>query len=200
MATLTTEGQQHTCDAGVQMDRTIGPRTMATVGGVVLLGGLVVILYGILRNDLARSLGGACLAITALTLIALVIIHRWIVDTQAERLALAESRQQADAERTRYFALEAALENERGRFARDMAAERAALGVRLKVECDALQAEFEEQRAALVCETMEATALLMHSGKFTAGPPTAGNLIQFPDQQREQAEERSREWHGVVGP
>jgi hypothetical protein len=182
------------------MDLNIGPRTTAAAGAAVLLGGLSIVLYGILRNDLARSVGGGCVAIAALALIALVIIRRWIVDTQAERLVLSEARRKADAEGVRYFALEAALENERGRLTRDMAAERAALVVRMKAERDALETEFEERRAAIIVQTMEDIVLMMRSGKFAPEASAPGNLIQFPDQQRERTEERSRERHGVSGP
>ncbi len=75
-----------------------------------MLGGLSVVLYGIVHDDLARALGGGCLTIAALAIVALVLIRQWIVDTSAERHALIKAQAQAQGEYSRYIALEAALE------------------------------------------------------------------------------------------
>ncbi|KAF2774688.1 DUF3147 family protein [Streptomyces sp. OM5714] len=179
------------------MDLAEGTRTTAVAAAVTLLGGLAVIVYGIIRHNLAWSLGGACLTMPVLTLIALVVVRRWIVDTRQERIALSIAQRHAEGQRTRYIALEAALENEHGRLVRDMAAERAQMAARLQAERDAMEAEFEERKATLICETMEATVRMFRGGKFAPETPAKGNLIRFPE--KLPAQERSRE-HGVVGP
>jgi hypothetical protein len=169
-----------------------------------MLGGLPILLYGIWRDDTARSIGGACLVVTALILVALVLIRRWIVDTSNERRALADEQRQASEAHHRYIASQAALENEQARLNRDMATERHRIAAQLIAEREAMRDEFEEQKAALVAETMEVTVRMFHNGKLAPeDAPRKNNLIQFPKELPTQApsrqRERSRE-HGVVGP
>ncbi|WP_123973694.1 hypothetical protein [Streptomyces sp. Ag109_O5-1] len=164
----------------------------------MLAGGLAVLLHGILRSDIAHALGGGCLTITAVLLLGIVAIRRWILNTSDERRALAAAERAAVAERSRYFAGQAAQVNERSRLSQDVAAARARLTERLKVERVALEAEFEEKRAALIAETMEATVLMIRDRKLAPDTP-AGNLIPFPQPQPGQRRERSRE-HGSVHP
>lgn len=169
-----------------------------------MLGGLPALLYGILHDDTARSIGGACLIMTALILTSLVAIRRWIVDTSEERRALADAQREARDEHHRYIASQAALENEQARLNRDMAIERQRIAAQLIAEREALRDEFEERKAALVAETMEATFLMIKGGKFAPEEePRQNNLIQFPEKLPTQgpapSRERSRE-HGVVGP
>jgi hypothetical protein len=186
------------------MGLTSGSRATIVVAAAAMLGGLPVLLYGIWRDDTARSLGGACLVMAALILISLVLIHRWITDTRDERRVLAAAQRQAIDERTRYIAAQAALENEQARLNRDMAAERHRIAAQLIAEREAMRDEFEEQRAALVAQTMEATVMMIRGGKFAPDDtPQGGTLIKFPRDLPQQtpapARERSRE-HGVVGP
>lgn len=185
----------------MRMDLTAGTRATAGAGAAVLAGGILVILYGVIRNDLARALGGACLSITALTLIALVVIRKWVTDTSDERRILAAAQREAQGERSRFIALRAGLENEQCRLARDMAAERAALTTRLAAEREAMADEFEERRAAYASETAEVFALMVHGGRFAPATSPTGKVIHFPSQQPEQQVEhvRSRE-QGVVSP
>ena len=183
------------------MESRRGTQAMAATAGTALVAGLAVVLYGTLRDDLARALGGTCVTLTALTVIALVLIRRWIVDTSEERRILAAAQREAERERSRYFAAQAALENEQGRLTRDRATERLADAARLKVERDAIAADFENRRGALIAETMEATMRMVRGGKLAPDAPASGTLIPFPHQQahRQAERERSRE-HGVVGP
>lgn len=182
-----------------------GARATTAVCVAVLLVGLSVLVYGIIRNDLARSFGGACLTVPALTVLALLVIRRWVVDASSERLALAEAQREAEAEQSRYLAARAALENEQGRLTRDMTAERIALAARLKAERDQLQTEFDARRGELMAEAMEVTMRMVRGGKLAPAQPPSDNLIRFPGQfpvqqdapQPERA--RSRE-HGVGGP
>ncbi|MDL5205064.1 hypothetical protein [Streptomyces sp. ALI-76-A] len=174
---------------------------MAGAAGTAVVGGLSVVVYGTIVDDLPRTLGGTCLTLTALTLLALILIRNWIVDTRDERRILAAAQRETVAERSRYFAAQAALENEQGRLNRDMAAERAGLAARLQAEREALAAEFEERRATVIAETMEATFRMFHDGKFAPGVPEQSKVIQLREhqQQRHPERERSRE-HGVVRP
>jgi hypothetical protein len=157
-----------------------------------MFGGATITLYGVVRRDPTLSLGGACLTMIALTLIALFFIHRWFTNTNEERRVLAERTRAADDERNRYVSLKAALENEQGRLSRDMAAERAALAVRLATEREAQRVEFEELRASLIAETMEATVRMFHNGKFAPEVQKIGNLIPFPEQQHDRLPARAR--------
>lgn len=179
------------------MNLTGGTRATATAAGTVLLGGLALTLYGIIRDDFTPALGGTCLTVTALTVTTLVIIRRWIIDTSNERRALAEAERRAQDEYATYIALKAALLNEQGRLRQDISAEAAALTERLAVERRQTEAEFEERRAALISETMEATVLMIRGNKFAPTACGTGKLIPFPKQEphRQQARE-----HGVVGP
>lgn len=139
---------------------------------------------------------------TALILTSLVLIRRWIVDTSEERRTLAEAQREAQAEKSRYIAAQAALENEQGRLNRDMATEQQRIAGQLIAERKAMFAEFEERKAALIAETMEATFRMFHNGKFAPEETSRQcNLIQFPGQQPEPLPERERSrGHGVVGP
>jgi hypothetical protein len=181
------------------MEATGGARTMTGAAATVVAAGLAVVLYGIAYRDTARAMGGTCLTLTALTALALVIIRRWIVDTSDERHILQAAQREAQNERTRYIAAQAALENEQGRLTRDMAAERQRLAGRLKVERDALADEFEERRAALIAETMEATIAMIQDGKREPADPVQNKVIQLRQRPAQPERERSRE-HGVVGP
>lgn len=178
------------------MDFMGGTRATATAAGTILLGGLSTILYGIIRDDLARAVGGAFLTVIALTFIALVVIRRWIVDTSNERLALAAATTKAQDERTRYMALKAALENEQGRLRQDVLAELAAINERLAVEGRKMDDDFEERRNDLISKTMEATVRMFHNGKFAPEAP-CGSVIPFPQQEPHRQRERE---HGAVSP
>lgn len=176
-----------------------GTRNTAAVGAAVTLGGLATVIHGIIHNNPAHSAGGGFLALAGLTVIALVVIRLWVTDTRDERRTLAAAQREAQGRKDTYLAAKAALENERGRLSRDMAAERASLDARLRAEREAVAADFEERRAALIAETMEATLLMVHNGTLT--PPPSATLIPFPRQQAEPQPERGRSReHGVVGP
>lgn len=158
-----------------------------------MAAGMAVVLYGVAQNDLARSLGGACLTMTALTLIALVSIRKWTTDTRAERARLADATREADTERSRSFAARAAMEVERERMGRDVASEREQLEARLKTERAAMRKELEEERARIVSETLEA-AFRMIPG-LVAEQKADGTVIGFPTQ-GQLARPRAEESHG----
>lgn len=184
------------------MERTSGEiKTTAAAAALVVAAGLAAILYGLVYDDLPRSIAGLGLTIVGLTVIVLIVIRRWVTDTRAERQLLAAAQREAHNQKSVYVAAQAALENEQGRLNRDMAAERLALSARLKSERDALARDFAEQRATVIAETMEATFHMFRGGKFAPTQTVTGNLIEFPRQHPERQEERARSReHGVVGP
>jgi hypothetical protein len=185
------------------MDLTGGTKATAIAGAAVLLSGLSVILYGIVRGDVSQAVSGACLTMPALTLIALVMVRRWVTDTKDERAILAASQREAQAERARYLAAQGALDGEMSRLRQDMAAERAALKEQLKVERKAMEDEFARARGELAAEAMNIAVSWVVDGKLRPPEQQRDNLIRFPHQTQQpesRAEPaRSRE-HGVVGP
>lgn len=183
------------------MDLTSGTRTMASIAAGVMLGGIGLTLHGVWRDQPAHSLAGVVLSMIALTVIILTVVHHWVTDTSTERTALAAAQREAQAERARAFAAQAALENEQGRLYRDLAAECAKNRARLEVDRAIMQQEFEDARSQLAADAMEILASWVEDGKVCPPEPGTGNLIPFPKQQPAPApqRERSRE-HGVVAP
>lgn len=182
---------------GVCMDLTGGTRATATTAGTILLGGLTLTLYGSIRDNVAHSVSGTCFTIVAITVIALLIIRRWVVDTSDERRRLAEAERRAQDEYASYIALKAALEVEQGRLRQDISAEHAALNERLAVERAAMQEEFELARTELSNEAMRIAFSWVKGGKVRPPERARTNLIPFPQQDPQQ--ERARE-HEVVHP
>lgn len=183
------------------MDLPAGTRATAVTAAVALTTGLAAILYGVVRNETARALGGVALITIALTLIALVAIRRWVTDTRDEQRQLAQATREAQDERAKYIAAQAALENERQRLMRDAAADRARNTAALRAEREAMRQEFEEERAKLVCETLE-TAVQLVRGMVDQEPKQQSDVvIQFPTQEPDHSPERERSrGHNVVGP
>jgi hypothetical protein len=175
------------------MDHTTRTRTTAVAGGTALAAGAAVILHGVIQQDLPRSLAGACLLLVSLTFVALALLHRWITDTSDQRRTMTEAQSQAEAERARYFALEAALEGEHARLSRDLAAKEARLAAQVEAERRALEAAFEARRAELICETTDAVVKMFHDGKLAPAPSAAGNVIRFPAQQPDHSRTREQE-------
>jgi hypothetical protein len=183
------------------MEWTSGTRATAGAGALAMAAGIALTSRGVLLSDLDNAVAGTCLTLVSLTAIALACLRRWIVDTREEQRVLAAAQREAERERSRYFAAQAALENEMGRLNRDMAAERQRIAAQLLQEREAMRIEFEEKRAEVITETVEATVLMFRNGKFAPETAATGQLIRFPRQEPTAApqRERSRE-HGIVGP
>jgi hypothetical protein len=164
-----------------------------------LLAGLITVLHGTYRGDLGHTVGGTCLTLIALTSLALVFIRKWVIDTNDERRILAAAQRSAEAERARYFAAQAALENEQGRLRQDITAERQANAVRLKTEREALANEFEAKRGELAAEAMEVAVRLVCGKKLDPRQVATAKLIQFPQNLPHQQHDRARE-RGEVAP
>lgn len=172
-----------------------GTAIAAVTVATALCGGITLTLTGIAHNQVPHSLGGVGTIMIALTAAVLLVIRRWVTDTRNERSVLAATQRETQAERTRYIAAQAALENERTRMRRDLDAEHVALVERARVEREVLDDEFEERRGELINQTMEATVRMFHNGKFAPDTRRGATLIQFPQPQQNRSQE-----HGVVGP
>ncbi|MGW2209966.1 hypothetical protein [Streptomyces sp. NPDC001781] len=166
------------------MSLTSSGRVPAVVGPVLLAIGLGASGYGSVRDDLAMSLGGLSAVFAAMSLIALIRVRAWIINTSRERAELASARQAAEREQRRYFALQAALEGEQSRLTKDVAAERAANTARLAAEREAMEAEFEERRLQVQKDAFRCGVEMERSGALKPEPtaPAAANLIPFPKQ------------------
>ena len=175
---------------------TYGRRVSATTAWTTAAIGATVIVYGVLKEDIPSSIGGAALPVPAVLAIALTSIRRWIADTSLERRGLAAATQELSTERAKYFAAKATLQTERQRILRDAAASRASAAAALKVEREAMHDAFEDQRAELVCRTIEATVKAIRSGTFDVSTPAPakGVVTQlFPQQQPEPERARERD-------
>ncbi|MFW3473594.1 hypothetical protein ACN24M_20235 [Streptomyces microflavus] len=176
-------------------------QSRATAAGAALItsAGLTIVLYGIITKDLTRTVGGAIFTMTALTLIALVLIRRWITTTSDDRARLGDAVREADAERMRYVAAQAAGEVERARLRRDATAERQQLTARLAAERAVMIAQFEDQRAELVCKTMETTVQLYRAGHFDPGAPAPyAQVISLPNFTHQRADAAQPRGRGVT--
>lgn len=158
-------------------------RGIAAGAAVILTAGLGTVAVGILRSDPAKAAGGACLTVTAITLVALCIIRRWLTDTADERGRLADATAAANEERTRYVACLAAVEAERARVRRDAGIEATRQRAQLDAERDSMRDEFEAQRHELVIDTFQ-TAVLMERAGLLIEPPTASVTHLFPHRGR----------------
>ncbi|MFE2353411.1 hypothetical protein [Streptomyces parvulus] len=162
-----------------------------------------MIIHSTARDNVAGSIGGACLVMVGLTLAILIFVRRWVCDTRDERRILAATQREAQAERTRYIAAQAGLTNESTRLNREIAAERTRILTTLKVEREAMAADFDNTRAKELAEAFQTGAEMERAGVFKhRQQPPRGNLLTFPKKQPaapEPERERSRE-HGVVGP
>ena len=172
---------------------------IATAGGI-LTAGSTVIIRSASTDNVAGSIGGACLVMAGLTLIILIFVRRWVCETGAERQSLGHAQRDAQDERSRYIALKAALEGEHARLTRDMAAERAGVAATLRAERAKMTAEYRENRAKELSEAFQTGVEMERAGMLKRRQLQRGNLLKFPGPQAEMPDQaRSRE-HGVVGP
>lgn len=183
------------------MGVTAGNKAATATTAGILIAGFAVIIRNTAHDNVAGAIGGACLVMVGLSAVILVMVRHWVMNTGEERRILAAAQREAQAERSRYFAAQAALENEQGRLNRDMAAERARMTATLTAERAKMRAEFEEERTQLVTDAFRTGVEMERAGDLKPQTPVRGNLIPFPEKQpgRVPQQERSRE-HGSVGP
>ncbi|MER5559638.1 hypothetical protein ABT071_13635 [Streptomyces sp. NPDC002506] len=171
------------------MHHTVSVRSASITAVASLVTGLGIAVYGTLNDDLPRTLAGSCLLMIALLLSALLSIRKWIIEAQSERDALARARRDADDERLRYLAAQAAVEMERQRIERDAAMEREQGIVHIKAVKAAMEEQFEEQKAQLICQSLETAYDLYVRGLANSHQEPAGHAkviaMPAPTRQRE---------------
>ena len=184
------------------MEFTASSKAAAATAAGILIVGFAVIIRSASNDDVAGSIGGACLVMAGLTAVILVLVRHWIRNTAEERRILGAAQREAQAERSRYFAAQAALENEMGRLNRDMAAERHRIATTLVAERAQMNREFKERHAVSVAEAFRTGVEMERAGMLKPDQPVVpANLIEFPRQHPDRQEERARSReHGVVGP
>jgi len=181
------------------MDQTAAGTRAAAVGAALITSaGLSTVVYGIITENLERTVGGAIFTMTALTLIALVLIRRWITSAATERQRHDDAVRAADTERMRYVAAQAALEVERGRLRKDIASEHTRMSAALEAERTTMRNQFEEERATLVCKTIETTFLMFRDGKFAPSEHDYGKIIGFPSPAHQRAAEEPARGRGAT--
>lgn len=138
--------------------------TAALAAGAVLALGAAVVAWGIAGDDLARSIGGGCITLTAGTLLALAKIRVWTTDTRVERQRLADLQRAATDERTRLVAAQGALEQERSRLLRDASAAEQAAAARLVAAKAAMEEKLEEERSQMAVDSLDVAYKLIKAG------------------------------------
>lgn len=184
------------------MSPTVNTRTTTAAGVTLVVAGLALCADGVIRDKGTDALAGAALTFTALTVVALSLIHRWMTDTRAERCRLARDEERALEERATFFALKAHNEAEMTRMHRDVIAERARNAAALAAERAEMYAQVEKDRLQIETRAFQTGVLFERAGMLEPeAAPKATNLIPFPKPApaAEPQQERSRE-HGVVGP
>lgn len=180
------------------MDQTAGSRAAAAGAALIPSAGLSTVVYGIVTENLERTVGGAIFTMTALTLIALVLIRRWITNAATERQRHDDAVRAADTERMRYVAAQAALEVERGRYRRDIASEHQRMTATLEAKRAALCERFEEERNKLICDTVESTVELVRDGLLNPTTHQYGQIIGFPSPAHQRAAEEPTRGRGAT--
>jgi hypothetical protein len=178
---------------------TASSKTATAQATGVLIAGFAATAYSALHHQVAGSITGACLVISALTWVSLIRIKRWVTNTSNERRTLADATRAADQERNRYVAAQAAAEIEHSRRQQDLAAERASIEARLTAERAKMRKDFEDERAQIMRDAFRTGVEMERAGMLKPDAPQLGNLIQFPTDLPKQQREQARE-HGVVQP
>jgi hypothetical protein len=175
-------GNQVTATTGGKRNAT---GAAATAAAVILTAGFSIIVTGIVQDDPAKAVCGACVAITALTCVALLIDRRCITDTTAERARLADATREAREERVRYVANLSALDAERTRVRRDAAAAASRQRAQLNAERERMLDEFERERERITCEAFQTGVLMERSGILTEPEPApVAHLYPLPQRER----------------
>lgn len=143
-----------------------------------------IVAYGIVDSNIPASTGGGLVAIAAAAMMGLAKMRAWAVDTSAERRQLAEERQQAINEQTRYVAAQGAQDDEFSRRLRDLEGERARGQMQLTAAKAALDEEYQNRRDALIIEGMEIGIRLYLKGLLDApSDASEAKIMPFPAQQ-----------------
>lgn len=183
------------------MSLTAGTKFATTIVTGILVAGFVVIFRSTAQDNVTGGIGGACLVMMSLVGLLLIFLRHWVTNTNEERRTLRTAQREAQAERVRYVALQAANESEHGRVLRDVAATRATVKATLETERRQMQAEFDGTRATELAKAFQTGVEMERSGALCRDKQQRGNLIRFPDQTAAPTGDHSRpREHGSVGP
>lgn len=151
---------------------------MMASGLALLAIGMSLICVGVARGSFGHSVSGTAVTMISLFVIALHRVHRWIRDTARERTDLADARKDAEAQERKYFALQAAIENEGVRMRRDMNSERHAIAMTLAKERRVMEEQFEQRRLELTQKAFREGVMMERDGHLR--PEKIAALLQFP--------------------
>ncbi|MCB5168059.1 hypothetical protein LG634_24930 [Streptomyces bambusae] len=160
-------------------------RAAAAAAGAVMTFSAGIVTYGIIDSNLPAATGGGLIALAAAGMMGLSKARTWAVDTSTERRALAEAKQRAEDEHTKYIALGAAQAEEHRRRLRDLEGDRAAGRAEVAALKRALDDRYEAGREQLIVESMETGVRLYLAGLLKAPTATtapAQVLPLFPPQ------------------
>jgi hypothetical protein len=170
-------------------------RRSYVVASVFVLTGSGLVGAGIVGDSLPEVVAGVSLAFSGQLIACMHILRKWITNTAVDRQRYNDAAVRLDEESAKYAAGQRALEEERGRCRRDRIAAARRMDEHLRAEQAALDAQFEEQRNALVSHTFEVAYRMFKNGGMDAAPTRNSVVVQFPTQpaDQERARERSRD-------
>lgn len=171
-------------------------RNRITSAAAVFLAGAFLLTYGAANEHLPHTLAGATTTLVGVISGSMILVHRWVTATSAERRALLDARLRADDERARYLAAQYALAKEKDRLRRDAIAASRRVDVELQRQRDVLRQQFADQRTDLICETIESTYRMIKDGKLLDPPARSAArgraVIPFPEQPADRERTRGR--------
>lgn len=154
-------------------------RTPKVVAALVGSAGLIVVGRAIRIDNGALAAGGAVVVVVAMTVLALICIHGWVVTTAAARARWHTAADKLESERREYVAFQASVQAERDRVRGELAAGRKALDERGRIERERMQQEFDDARAELMISAFEAGVKAHRDGLLD--PPAPGaQVIHLP--------------------
>ncbi|MFE2747372.1 hypothetical protein ACFXKX_24090 [Streptomyces scopuliridis] len=173
----------------------IANRTLIA-SSAAIFAGAALLTFGVMAESLSRTIAGVAITISAALASSLRVVHRWITDTADERRALLDAQLRADDERAKLVAAQYALEAERKRIRIDAIAAGRRADEALQLQTAMLVQRFEEDRAGLAAESLEAALRMIVEGKLLEpGRPAARGraVIPFPLQNPEHERTRDRD-------
>lgn len=165
--------------AGMGMSTAMRGFTGFTIA--LFTGGILTAITGMLVGQPARAAGGSAVTVTALMMFALPCIRRWILEAGDLRGVALEQISEAQKEKARALAAQAALEVERNRMRRDAAYQTQRSEAAITAEKQRLQSQFDEDRTEIMCKAYEAGVRHTLDGLLDAPAPARGrSVVPFP--------------------
>lgn len=181
---------------GTRMSATM--RSFTGFAITLFAGGILTALTGMVADLPARAAGGSAVTVTALTMFALPCIRRWILEAGDMRAMALDQICEAQREKARALAAQAAVEVERDRMRRDAAYEAQRSVAAIAAEKQRLHEQFEADRTEIMLKAYEAGVRHTADGLLDAPErPSGRSVVPFPT-----AASRSEQLHkrGVSHP